>query len=191
MAIPDFLPLSMNYLNYWFFTPESVKSLIGGEVDSPDITSTCAIRMSYALNRCGVKIPSRWESISNRRGKDGDFYIIRVVNLRTWMTSSFGQPDYDFRKSSKSEIDRNQFKGLQGIIALEIGFNDATGHFDLWSANQFTHEFNGGETYFQRATRISLWSTKAPATKTDTTGPGGRQSSATRHYNAVRAYVQQ
>ena len=45
-----------------------------------------------------------------------------------------------------------------GVIAFEIGFKDATGHFDLWYQDRFSHEHNAGKDYFALSKRISLWS---------------------------------
>ena len=44
--------------------PEAVKRMIGGRVNLPWITNTCAIRMSHALNHAGSPIPKRHPSLS-------------------------------------------------------------------------------------------------------------------------------
>lgn len=158
MAIPGFDQLSSLYPDYWNYPkPEAVKALIGGETKDPDITNTCAIRMCHALNRCGYTVPPVWEGISNRRGANRWHYIIRVVNLRTWLRFRCGKPNLDFRKKAAQPFDRSQIAGSTGIIAFEIGFGDATGHFDLWYGDKFSHESSAGMDYFKLATRISLW----------------------------------
>jgi len=160
MKIPDFDLLSREYPNYWKFPkPEMVQKHIGGETQDKDITNTCTIRMSHAMNAAGVPIPRVWEDIVNRRGKNKKYYIIRVANFRTWMEYTFGKPDFDFRKKAGTAFDRSKIQGREGVIAFEIGFKDATGHFDLWYQDKFSHEQDAGADYFTMAHHISLWST--------------------------------
>ena len=46
----------------------------------------------------------------------------------------------------------------KGIIGFNIKFSDATGHLDLWDGNHFTSEKkNEGTDYWERATRIWIW----------------------------------
>ena len=160
MPIPDFAMLSGNYPDYWKYPlPESVKNLIGGEAKDRDITNTCTIRMSHAMNGSGIIIPRVWASITNRKGANGKYYIIRVSKFGAWMESRFGKPDIDVRKKPNVGFDRKQINGMQGVIAFEIGFADATGHFDLWYRDKFSHELTAGNDYFALASRISLWTT--------------------------------
>ena len=73
------------------------------------------------------------------------------------MESRFGAPTIDLRKNGSAAIDRKEIEGYQGVIAFEIGFSDANGHFDLWFSNRFSHESSAGHDYFAVATRVSLW----------------------------------
>ena len=160
MPIADFGLLARHYPDYWNYPlPDAVKKLVGGGANYRDITNTCTIRMSRALNATGIAVPRLWEAVSNRRGADGKYYIIRVANFRTWLTHKLGKPDVDFRKKAGEAFDREQIRGMQGIIAFEIGFSDATGHFDLWYGDKFSHEASAGKDYFALANRISLWTT--------------------------------
>ncbi len=160
MAIPDFSLLRRTYLDYERYPqPAEVRRLIGGEVNDSDITNTCTIRMSHAMNEVGHPVPLLWEGITNRRGANKKYYIIRVINFRPWMLSKFGKPDLDFTKEPGKKFDRSAIQGREGIIGFEIGFGDATGHFDLWYQDKFSHEASGGKDYFTLASRISLWST--------------------------------
>ena len=158
MALPPFGLLSTAYPNYWLFpTPQAVRKLIGGEVRDPDITNTCTIRMSHAMNAAGTPVPQFWQRITNRRGGNRRYYIIHVANFRSWMESRFGAPTIDFRKRGGEAFDRARIQGFQGVIAFEIGFADATGHFDLWYRDRFSHEESAGRDYFALASRVSLW----------------------------------
>lgn len=158
MTLPSFGLLSTAYPNYWLFpSPKTVQKLIGGEVQDPDITNTCTIRMSHAMNTSGVAIPRFWRKVTNRRGANKSYYIVRVADFRDWMESWFGAPTIDVRKTVGQAFDRKQIEGFQGVIAFEIGFADATGHFDLWFQDRFSHEASAGKDYFALASRISLW----------------------------------
>jgi hypothetical protein len=158
MALPPFGLLSTAYPNYWLFpNPQAVRKLIGGEVQDPDITNTCTIRMSHAMNAAGIPIPQFWQRITNRRGSNKRYYIVRVTNFRSWMEHTFGAPSLDFRKTGGEAFDRQRIKGFRGVIAFEIGFTDATGHFDLWYQDRFSHEDSAGKDYFALASRVSLW----------------------------------
>ncbi|HEX2750617.1 MAG TPA: type VI secretion system amidase effector protein Tae4 [Verrucomicrobiales bacterium] len=161
MAIPQFSTLASVYPDYWRYPQaEDAQKFVGGEADDKDITNTCTIRMSYAMNVSGVSIPKVWQGITNRRGKNGKYHIIRVANFRPWMVFQFGKPDMDFVKQSGKPFDRTKIEGTEGVIGFEIGgFTDATGHFDLWYQYLFSHEFPDGKDYFTRASRISLWTT--------------------------------
>lgn len=158
--IPDFDELSRECPDYWKFPePEMAQKFIGGDARDRDITNTCTIRLSYAMNGAGAPVPRVWDDITNRRGKNRKYLIIRVKNFRTWMEHTFGKPDYDFQKKAGVAFDRSQIQGREGVIAFQIDFKDATGHFDLWYQDRFSHEHNAGKDYFLLASRISLWST--------------------------------
>ena len=78
-----------------------VGSFIGGKVDYNINTLTkaegrfenaCAIRISYVLNKNGIKIPSiSGQTVS---GKNGNWYIYRVKTLIQYLKKIFGEPDY-------------------------------------------------------------------------------------------------
>ena len=160
MPIPDFKLLSSEYPDYWRFRyPEDVKKMVGGTVNLSDIGNTCTIRMSHAMNKAGVPIPKHWRGVTSRKGKNGLYYIIRVVDFDPWMRFQFGKPDEEFAKDQGKAFNRSKIEGFQGVIGFDIKFKDATGHFDLWYLNTFSHENNGGEDYFTNAKRITLWHT--------------------------------
>lgn len=158
MALPPFGLLATAYPNYCVLpAPKDVQKMIGGEVQDPDITNTCTVRLSHAMNGAGVRVPKHWRSVTNRKGANDRYYIIRVADFRSFMESRFGPPTTDFRKKQGSTFDRKQIEGLEGGIAFEIGFSDATGHFELWFGDRFSHEHSAGKDYFVLASRISLW----------------------------------
>lgn len=65
----------------------------------------------------------------------------------------------NYPKKPGDRFNRKPVEGVEGVIAFEIGFGDATGHFDLWYRDKFSHESSAGKDYFQLASRISLWTT--------------------------------
>jgi hypothetical protein len=137
--------------------PEAVKKLVGGDVNEKDITNTCTIRLSRALNYSAVPIPPNFGGLHVRRGADKKWYALRVREMKPWLRHVFGAPDLVQHKSAKTPIDRKAFAGRSGIIGFDIHFKDATGHLDLWDGVTFTHESVAGEDYFAMATEAVLW----------------------------------
>lgn len=126
--------------------PEAVKRMIGGGVDRPWITNTCAIRMSYALDRAGSPIPRGYPGLSTVQGADGRWYAFRVRELVRYL-------EREFAPAHVSGTSKPEFQGRRGILVFEVdGWNDATGHIDVW---------NGDRTrlaeYWARARRVRLW----------------------------------
>ncbi len=166
-SLPDFKLLADNHLDYWTYkTPESISKLLGGTVGAGDIHNTCTIRLCHAMNLAGRTIPAKWGIITNRKSQAGKNYIIRVKNFREWMLQTFGKPVIEIRKKGGEKADRSRFEGWLGVIGMEIGFGDATGHFDLWHEDEFSAESASGAGYLDRATNIQLWAdtrvTQAP-----------------------------
>lgn len=157
-TFPDFKLLADHHLDYWTYTADQVKQLLGGSVNSKDVTNTCAVRMSHAMNNAGHKIPAKWGIITNRKSKAGQNYFLRVVNFREWMLLTFGKPEIEIRKKTGEAVKRSLLEGFKGVIGMEIGFGDSTGHFDLWHMNEFSAESSSGKDYLARATLIQLWS---------------------------------
>jgi len=157
-AFPDFQLLSAIHLDYWRFTADQVKKALGGSVNLKDISNTCAIRMSHAMNFSGHKIPVKWGAVTNRESKAGYRYIIRVVNFREWMLQTFGEPTIQIRKKAGEALDRRKLQGRRGVIGMEISFGDADGHFDLWHLDTFSAESSSGANYLTQATSVQLWS---------------------------------
>jgi Type VI secretion system (T6SS), amidase effector protein 4 len=160
--LPSFEKLLENYPSG---PPESVKSLIGGDVDSPQVTDTCAVRMSRALNLSGILIPGKTRGLYTVSGRDQRDYALRVQELKQWIQNRFGPPQITAVKLSASKpIDRKQFEGSKGIIAFDIVFGlnpdhrtRALGHLDLWDGKNYTHEAEDPRDYFTLATKVVLW----------------------------------
>lgn len=100
-------------------------------VDDPNYKNTCAIRMSVALKRVGVKIPK-----SFREGMEGDGspLIIKVSTMDSFITQLLGAPSWSRSKKRGEEIAP---PSQTGIITYRENWGLATGHFDLWTGTDF------------------------------------------------------
>lgn len=133
--LPNFDTLWGQYPNG---SAESVKALIGGNINMAWVTNTCVIRVCYALNRCGVPVTDG-AGLHTARGGDGFRYGYRVSEFKGWMEHKFGPPE--------------RYKGQRGIIMFRVtSWSDATGHFDLYDGAQCRHE-----CYFELSKDTYVW----------------------------------
>ena len=141
-------------------TPELYDSKIGGVFANlyvkPGYQNTCAVRMSYGLNRSGLKLPKA-PSGASVQGGDGYIYWLRVTDLKSELARRFKGADEELSltviptslladKDAMSRLFKTRVKEGQafiddklasksGIVAFEVtGWGDATGHFTLWDA---------------------------------------------------------
>ena len=168
-------------------------------VGSPQswITNTCALRMSYCLNKAGVKIPSfsltgydddpKKATEQTLAGTSGFRIVYRVRSLATWFDKNFPKASVIHQKKSDETNDEDidkalaAFKGKKGIMKFDVKWSDATGHFDLWDGeSMFETHHNNPETvrrYFGLAYTISLWQAGSEGTSTVNTGSPSTPSS--------------
>jgi len=135
----------------------SVGALIGGKVNhninnlTPEqgrFENACAIRMSYALNKAGSKIPYiRGKTIS---GKNANWYIYTVLNLKKHLLETYGKPDVEVGKPKPLD-----FKNKKGILIFDVNWADATGHATLWDGINCSDK-----CYFPKASKAYLWELK-------------------------------
>jgi hypothetical protein len=133
---------------------EDFRARIGGEVDNPQLTNTCVLRMSEAFNLAGHAIPRGRAGLYTLKGGDKLNYAVRVAEFRKYMVSAYGQPDV-VRKPPKGRptgVASTEFSGLRGVLCFQVNFSDATGHFTLWDGSRAVH----GD-YFSHAFQVSLW----------------------------------
>ena len=136
-------------------TADSVKSEIGGSVNSPDIDDTCIIRVSKPLNYNGHPIPRWTEGFRTRQGTDRHWYGLRVREFWPYMLRTYGKPVVH---STQPRKERDKFKQFQGIIGFKVPFRDgsATGHFALWDSQKLLYTADVPD-YFAIATEAALW----------------------------------
>ena len=121
--------------------------------DPDSFENTCAARMSYALNRSGMKLPYNTNG-GVYKGDDGLNYWIRVSELKPLLFKHFGKGDFEqaspqFEKIAQKRLDE-KFKsgqkllekiiGKHGIIVFDVrGWRGATGHFTLWDGEHLVY----------------------------------------------------
>lgn len=142
-------------------TPDLYDSKIGGAFvklyEQKGYQNTCAVRMSYGLNRSGMKL-AKPPSGASVQGGDGYVYWLRVTDLKAELSRRFKGADEELTlsvipmsmlkdKEAMSVLFKKRVKEGQdfidtklgarsGIIAFEVtGWGDATGHFTLWDGN--------------------------------------------------------
>ena len=145
------------YLDYTRH-PDSaaVKRAIGGNVNAAYIKNTCAVRLSRGLNYSGVLVPAKFPGLTTVSGADKKRYALRVTEMRKWLTVVLGDPDFDQSKAVGSSFDKTRLRDYRGILAFDIAFSDASGHFDSFSGTAFSNEHMVPD-YWTKASRISLW----------------------------------
>lgn len=156
-------------------------TLIGGQIatlyDNIVATgkrmNTCAVRLSYTLNKCNIKIPNiSGKTKRGRLNSDGtdDYYFTFAEDLIKWMIitfDSYNNSSYkylnfdDYSEGNFGEGFKNDLEGKRGIYALipidprsqaEGGFG-ATGHCDMFNGERCV----GSDCYFQDAAEIFFW----------------------------------
>lgn len=123
--------------------------------EHPAYQNTCAVRMSYALNRSGAPLARSASSGGSVRGGDKYWYWIRVAELKAELTRRFQGADeeltltpvpakafgnneemarlFDVRVQQGKRFIETRLAGRCGIVAFDVaGWGDASGHFTLW-----------------------------------------------------------
>jgi len=133
--------------------------MIGGRLKNahrlPAYKNTCAVRMSYALNRSGLKLGIAPSNDGDILAPDGYRYWIRVSDLRPYLIRQFKGADEELKLAAipatlinDSSAMAVQFKkrvaqaqawldmklaNRKGIVVFDVaGWGDASGHFTLW-----------------------------------------------------------
>lgn len=145
-------------------TVPEVKTLIGGRVNAGWISNTCVIRVSRALNYAGEAHKVKRTPIMNTiSGSDGLWYGYRVREFIPYFTEKYGSPDFDLKSGAyEQKIALGTAYGpavlSQGVIAVEIpGWNNATGHVDLWNGNHCASWTCLTGDYLKKATKVLFW----------------------------------
>ncbi|WP_052354031.1 type VI secretion system amidase effector protein Tae4 [Flectobacillus major] len=128
---------------------------VGGEVyeATGGEGNACATRVSYALNRSGVKIPKMSFTL---KGKDGNNYIVNAAKLNGWLIKVFGNPDMSLTDPTFPMMGNGLNQGLYVMLPQSYDSFGASGHATLF--------LGGGcisnHCYFENAKTINLWRLK-------------------------------
>ena len=123
--------LSQNFAQVKDKGPKEVCEFIGGKVKQNNFSNVCAVRMSYAFNKAGIKIPYiEKETVSVPNNGKKDWYIFRVRVFKQFLKDK----KYNYIASDK-ENKLKPFKGKKGVIVFDCSFTDATGHVDLFNGS--------------------------------------------------------
>ena len=150
-SFPHKLLKDIKFANWWNNFPsgsiDDVKKKIGGKVYADWITNSCAIRMSRVMNYSGFPISYQKEKTIS--GGDKKWYYFRIKDLKPFIESQLGAPDFTFHPS----YDMSEFSSLKGIILFDVKvWPDATGHFTLWDGRTCKDK-----CYFDEASKVYLW----------------------------------
>jgi hypothetical protein len=116
---------------------KKVYKLVGGDVydlhkkDPEKYANACALRVSIALIKSGIKIPKSKETVT---GADGNNYYLSAIALKKWLITYFK----DSPPLEISDDFDNQLQGNRGIYIMIpnypglIGFG-ASGHATLFT----------------------------------------------------------
>lgn len=143
---------------------ETLKKTVGGGVDNPAFINLCVIRLTYAMNRAGLKIPQitplKWyggKAYKVAKGGDGYWYGLGVTETLHFLQEKYGKADLElagpFDGPSGSTVVPPDLKGKRGIlIFLVSGWSDASGHATLWNGSLCSDN-----DYFETANKIHFW----------------------------------
>ena len=130
--------------------------------------NTCATRMSYALNRSGIKLGKAPSPGGTLIGDDKFNYWIRVADLKIFLHQRFKGADescdltllkdsdddgvWEKRVEEANDKMLDLIHGRKGIIVFDVvGWGNATGHFTLWDGEDLVYvgpgDHNNPDTY--------------------------------------------
>lgn len=117
--------------------PELFKGM-GGEwpslVNNPNYANTCAIRLSLALKQVGFKVPDKYKEAVTGNGTP---IVLKVATMGKLVSESFGRSYWGMSKEPGKPIDAATVPRKTGILVYHVKWNNATGHFDLWTGTRF------------------------------------------------------
>lgn len=137
-----------------------------------DWANTCATRMSYALNRSGMRLPKAYSAGGTVVGRDGFNYWIRVRDLKRYLSDRFKggdiehtpipiqvltQDSMNIRSRDAYENMITKIQGKTGIVVFDVtGWRDASGHFTLWDGRNLVY-VGPGEHNDPRSLEYYFW----------------------------------
>lgn len=127
---------------------------LGGEwpqrVDDANYQNTCAVRMSVALKAVGVAIPA---ALREAMEGNGSPLVLKVKTMEKLVSQTFGGFYWGMTKVPGTPV---QIPRKTGIIVYHVQWKDASGHFDLWTGDDFVGAGNFANV--ADGFDIALWS---------------------------------
>ncbi|MEZ9082610.1 T6SS effector amidase Tae4 family protein [Vibrio harveyi] len=150
------IQLSTLIANYPTQSKEQLFSELKGEwpslINEDNYNNTCAIRLSIALLKSGIKIPAQYrEAISG----ENDNLIIKVKTMSDFLTDTLGAPFWGMSKQPGQTLDLATTVPGPGILAYHVKWKNATGHFDLWDGQRFIG--TGNSEHVKEGYELTLW----------------------------------
>jgi hypothetical protein len=158
---PAWAEMKQHYPDSSIATADLYDRMIGGKFKGlykqAAYQNTCAVRMSYGLNRSGLKLGQAPSSGGSVRGGDGHTYWIRVTDLKKELETRFKGADealelkiipntligdndglnqvFQERVMQAQDFLDTKLAAKSGIVVFEVrGWGDASGHFTLWDS---------------------------------------------------------
>jgi hypothetical protein len=101
-----------------------------------DTMNTCAVRLSFCLNKCGSKV-THSTGVRMFKGADGNYYTISADEMISYLRAKYGKPVkiFDGDKAADKEWLGAVTPPVQGIFGYDwqgrIADFGATGHVDI------------------------------------------------------------
>jgi hypothetical protein len=125
-------------------TNKELVQAIGGDLNKRlsaiypdlDLMNTCAVRLSYCLNKCGSKV-THSTGVRMFKGADGNYYTISADEMISYLRAKYGKPVkiFDGDKAADKEWLGAVTPPVQGIFGYDwqgrIADFGATGHVDI------------------------------------------------------------
>jgi len=103
---------------------------VGLNLGSGAVINAAAVRLSYMLNRAGVRIPRVANCTIS--GSDGSWYFTRVRDLGTFLQRRFGDADVH-----SEPVRAADFRKQRGVLLFDVpSWSDNAGHATLWNGSQ-------------------------------------------------------
>lgn len=142
--------------NYPTTSKEELYRSMGGEwpqlIHNALYNNTCAVRLSLALNKSGMPIDRNMrEAITGA----GESIIVKVATMGRFLRSKLGDVTWGISKNPSATFDPTHMPQFSGIVVYHADWDDATGHFDLWSGSRFIGA--GSFTGIYEGFDVALW----------------------------------
>lgn len=131
-----------------------------------DAMNTCAVRLSYCLNRSGSAL-TRLANVRMYKGADGHYYTISADEMISYLRSRYGQPVliFDGNKKADKEWPGSVTLPAQGVFGYDwqgrMADFGATGHVDIGKLSSADaaglSEYGTGAYFLDGPMKVYFW----------------------------------